>query len=107
MSAARYDFEAKLWLHDGQAAWTFLTVPADVSDDIEARTAHRSIAFGSVRVRVTVGRTEWNTSLFPDKNARAYLLPIKKAVRGAELLDVGDEVAVSLILVADDESIGP
>ncbi len=99
MSAARYDFTAELWLHEGQAAWTFVTLPGDVSDDIEARTADRSIAFGSVRVRVTVGRTEWNTSLFPDNNAQAYLLPVRKEVRRAELLNVGDEVALSLLVL--------
>ncbi len=102
MTRVRYEFEAKLWLHDGQAAWTFLTLPGELSDEIEARTAHRSIAFGSVRVRVTVGRTEWATSLFPDKNAEAYLLPVKKSVRIAERLSVGDAVAVSLIIITDE-----
>lgn len=107
MTGARYDFEAKLWLHDGQAAWTFLTLPGEVSDDIEARVSHRSIAFESVRVQVTVGETEWATSLFPDKNAQAYLLPVKKAVRRAERLNVGDTVVVSVVLANDDDSLDP
>ncbi|MDA3037951.1 MAG: DUF1905 domain-containing protein [Actinomycetota bacterium] len=107
MTGPRYDFEAKLWLHGGQAGWTFLTLPGEVSDDIEARTSHRSTAFGSVRVRVTVGRTEWATSLFPDKRSQAYLLPVKKAVRRAERLNEGDDVAVSLVIVGDDESMDP
>jgi hypothetical protein len=62
-----YDFTAPLWVWDGDAPWHFVTVPEEVSDDIEARTAHRRSGFGSVRVEVTVGATSWATSLFPDK----------------------------------------
>ena len=61
-----FDFEADLWLHEGDAAWHFLTVPAAVSDDIEAQTSGRRRAFGSVRVRATLGATRWTTSVFPD-----------------------------------------
>ena len=73
-----FEFDATLWRHSGQAAWHFVTLPFDVSDDIEARQ-RRHIAFGSVRVEATVGASRWSTSLFPDKSAQAYLLPVKKA----------------------------
>ena len=49
-----------------------------------------------MRVAVTVGATSWRTSLFPDSKTGAYLLPVKKAVRVAERLDVGDEVTAVL-----------
>ena len=94
-----YQFDSALWKHDGDAAWHFLTLPADVSDDIEARTAHASIAFGSVRVRVEIGDTSWATSVFPDTKAGAYVLPVKKAVRVAEGLTEGDVVEVRLDVV--------
>ncbi|HUW02000.1 MAG TPA: DUF1905 domain-containing protein [Acidimicrobiales bacterium] len=94
-----YEFEAELWLWDGDAAWHFLTVPEGVSDDLEARTDGRRRGFGSVRVRVTVGSTTWSTSVFPDSKRQAYVLPVKQAVRTAESIGLGDGVAVSLDLV--------
>lgn len=94
-----YRFRAEVWLHQGDAAWHFLTLPTEVSDDIEARTAHLSRGFGSVRVRVGIGTTTWSTSVFPDTKRGAYILPVKKDVRRAEGIDVGSEVQVTLDLV--------
>lgn len=98
-SPAGYRFRAEVWLHQGEAAWHFLTVPGDVSDDIEARTADQHRGFGSVRVRVTIGGTTWSTSVFPDSKRGAYVLPVKKEVRRAEGIDTGDEVDVTIELV--------
>ena len=93
-----YRFRSELWLHDGNAAWHFVTVPGDISDDIEARTAHQSRGFGSVRVRVVVGATTWSTSVFPDSKKQAYVLPVKQEVRRLEELAAGDAVDVVLHL---------
>lgn len=94
-----YRFDAELWLHDGDAAWCFVTVPADVSDDIEARTAEHPRGFGSVRIKATVGTTTWTTSVFPDRKRAAYVLPVKKEVRKRESLDVGQRLTVTMEVV--------
>lgn len=94
-----YRFRTELWLHQGDAAWHFATVPDDVSDDIEARTSHLSRGFGSVRVRVTIGSSTWTTSVFPDSKRGAYLLPVKKEVRRAEGVGAGDDIEVTLEVV--------
>lgn len=94
-----YEFDAEIWLHQGDGAWHFLTVPGDVSDDIEARTSHLRRGFGSVRVRVRIGATTWSTSIFPDSKRGAYVLPVKKEVRRAEGIDDGTTVVVGLDLV--------
>ncbi len=94
-----YRFRTELWLHQGDAAWHFVTVPGDVSDDIEARTADQRRGFGSVRVQVTVGATTWATSVFPDSTRQAYVLPVKKDVRRAEGIEAGDDIDVALQLV--------
>jgi Domain of unknown function (DUF1905) len=91
-----FTFSARLWEHAGQGAWHFVTLPDDTSDEIADLTAGVSRGFGSVRVRVTVGGTTWQTSLFPDTTAGAYVLPVKKAVRAAEGLAAGDLVEVAL-----------
>ena len=51
---------------------------------------------GSIRVTVTVGRSTWDTSLFPDKATGSFVLPVKKEVRRANQLVAGDAVDVTL-----------
>ena len=95
---ARWEFETELWLYEGDAAWHFITVPAEISDEIEGRTRELRRGFGSVRVHVTVGETTWSTSVFPDSKRGAYLLPVKAEVRRREGLSPGGLVRVGLSL---------
>ena len=81
------------------AAWAFVTVPSDVDEEIRLFSGPPR-GFGSVRVEVTVGATTWRTSVFPDKQ-RGFVLPLKKAVRRAESLDIGDSASLHLELVED------
>ncbi len=100
----RYRFTAPLWLWEaaGEAAWHFVTLPEDLSDEIDAIAAGEPRrGFGSVRVEVTVEPTTWRTSIFPSKEAQSYVLPVKKQVRTRARVEVGDEVAVSLTLLLD------
>ena len=93
-------FTADLWLHEGAAAWHFLTLPADVADEVRELAAPARAGFGSVRVGATVGGTSWQTSVFPDARSGSYLLPVKKSVRVAEQLTAGDRVRVELAVAA-------
>jgi hypothetical protein len=93
-----YEFTAALYEWTGPAAWHFVTVPVAISDEIDARTEGFTNGFGSVRVRVRIGGSEWATSLFPDSKQQAYVLPIKKAVRVAEGIAPGDEARVRIEL---------
>lgn len=94
-----FEFVAPLWLYPGDAGWHFVSVPGEVSDDIDALTAGNRRGFGSVRVTVTVGSTNWQTSIFPDSKSGTYMLPVKKAVRAAEGLSTDGDVTVRLELV--------
>ena len=91
---ATFTFDADLYLHSG-GSWVFLVVPADDSDDISEMVPTRN-GFGSVRVRAQIGETEWMTSVFPDRKRKVYVLPVKRPVRTAEGIVVGDTVEVSL-----------
>ncbi len=95
---AVYVFEAELWLAGASEAWTFLTLPLEVSDDVGA-VAGPPRGFGSVRVEVTIGATTWLTSVFPDAASRCYVLPVKRAVRRAEDVEAGDTARVALSVV--------
>ncbi|WP_404386483.1 DUF1905 domain-containing protein [Knoellia locipacati] len=90
-----FRFTAPLWEWSAQGGWFFVTLPTDAADDI-AEIHRAARGFGSVRVQVVVGRTTWSTSVFPDTKLGSYVLPVKKAVRSAEDLAVGDAVDVAL-----------
>jgi len=93
------EFSADLWLHP-KGSWVFLTVPEDESEDIR-ELAPNFGGFGSVRVRVTIGESEWKTSVFPQSNEGCFVLPVKKPIRSKEEIDVGDTVDVELALIID------
>ena len=92
-------FNARLWLYSGDAPWHFVTLPADVADEVRAVTGPRR-GFGSVRVRASIGNTTWDTSIFPDKESGSYLLPVRQQTRRAEGIAVDDEVSVTIELVS-------
>lgn len=91
-------FDAELYLWKADASWVFITVPADISDAIDDAVAMTG-GFGSVKVNVQIGDTRWDTSLFPSKEEEAYVLPLKKAVRKAEGIDVGDTATITIEVV--------
>ena len=97
-----YEFTAPLWRWQGNAAWHFLTLPFEVTDEIDEITTGTQGGFGSVPVRVTVGRTTWTTSVFPSKDHESFILPVKAVVRRAEALLEGSAVAVRLELAGLD-----
>jgi hypothetical protein len=94
-------FEAELWSWDARRgdSWTFVTLPPAVAEEIRDLSDKPRRGFGSVRVRVTVGRSTWSTSVFPASRDESYVLPIKRPVRTAEGLEVGDTAIVTVELV--------
>ena len=98
----RHVFRAQVWEHapGDPGSWHFLTLPPEVSDDIELEAGPRK-GFGSVRVEASIGSTTWRTSLFPDATAGSFVLPVKKHVRHAERLRAGATCAVTLEVILD------
>jgi hypothetical protein len=94
-------FASELWTWDARRhdSWTFVSLPGEESEEIRELTAGQVRGFGSVRVRVTVGGSVWQTSIFPDSKRGVYALPIKAAVRRAEHLDPGDTLVVAVELM--------
>lgn len=98
---SEYEFVAALWRWTGEAAWHFVTLPHEVTDDIDETNEGSRAGFGSRRVEATVGDTTWRTSVFPDKKSASYLLPIKQSVRSAEHLVEGEPVEIRLRLLVE------
>jgi hypothetical protein len=95
-----FQFVAELWEYGGAGSWVFVSLPADIADEI-AELAPARGGFGSVRVEVRTDTVEWTTSLFPDNAARTYVLPVKKAVRERANIHAGESVEF-VIGVIDD-----
>ena len=94
-----FTFSAELWeWQTTGTAWVFVTLPTNLSDEIDDLVPIPG-GFGSVKVHVRIGATSWSTSLFPDKSSGSFVLPIKRKVRDAERIDVGDTPTVSITLV--------
>ncbi len=93
----RQSFSAKLWASDGPSSWHFVTLPNELADEIKFFKANAP-GFGTVRASITVGNSQWSTSLFPDKASGSYFLPIKAAIRKQEHLHVGDTLCIEIAI---------
>jgi hypothetical protein len=95
------EFAAQLWSWDARRAdtWVFVTLPEDESEDIRHLAEGVQRGFGSLRVRVRIGGTTWQTSIFPGSGGGPYVLPVKRPVRKAESIDVGDTATVTVELL--------
>jgi Domain of unknown function (DUF1905) len=93
-------FDSELWLWDARRAdtWVFVSLPAEASEEIRDLAGGLRRGFGSLRVRATIGASTWRTSIFPGGQT-AYVLPVKRPVRAAEGLDVGDVATVTVELI--------
>lgn len=87
-----YKIKAKVWLYPGMAGWHFVTLPKKQSNEIKELFSGMSGGWGSLPVIVTIGKTSWKTSIFPDKKTEAYLLPLKSEVRKKEKIVNGDTI---------------
>lgn len=88
------DFTGTIIFWRGPAPWFYVPVPAPQSAQIQAISNLVTYGWGVIPVRVRIGSTKFETSLFPKDGL--YLLPLKVSVRKAEHLDLGDEVRVHL-----------
>ena len=92
-----FSFTSDIWLWQAEtAAWHFVALPVEMSEDIKAFTKHLARGFRSVKVEAQIGDTSWKTSIFPSKEREAYILPIKKSVRTAEDIGAASVVTVDL-----------
>lgn len=96
--AETYSVKAKVWLYSGMAAWHFVTIPVKTSKDIKKKFGYVAKGWGSLPVTVKLGRTQWRTSIFPDKKAGAYVLPLKADVRKKENVKAQAVIAFRLML---------
>jgi hypothetical protein len=91
-----FKIKAKVRLYPGMAGWQFVTIPKKQSKNITLTYGAMKQGWGSLPVTVSIGKTKWKTSIFPDKKMGAYLLPLKADVRKKENIKVGNTISITL-----------
>ena len=94
--AKKYSVRSKVFAYPGMDGWYFLTVDKKQSAALKEKYGKGAKGFDSLPVVATIGKTTWQTSIFPDKQSGTYLLPLKAKVRAAEGLTEGDVVSFTL-----------
>ena len=94
----KYKVHSGVWVYPGMAAWRFANVDKKQSEEIKEKYGKGKRGFGSIPVVATLGKTTWETSIFPDKRSGTYLLPLKAKIRIAEGIVDGDEINFSIEL---------
>jgi len=90
------EFAGELWYWRGPSPYHFITVPEEVCVGLRAVSAVVTYGWGMIPVKVRIGRSAFETSLFPKDGG--YVVPIKDAVRGAEKLSLGDIVPLEVAI---------
>lgn len=89
-----YKFKAGVWLWPGVGAWHFINVPEKVSEEIRLKYGK-----GMIKVKSSVKDATWDTSLFPHKKSKGYLLCIKSSVRKKVGIYENDIIGISFSVV--------
>lgn len=93
------EFDGEIFRWDARTDVVMLltALPDEASADIH-EIPRPPRGFGAVRVDVTVGGSQWRTSIFPSSDG-PYVLPLKKPVLKAEGLEEGGPVHVRLVVL--------
>ncbi|USN87586.1 MAG: DUF1905 domain-containing protein [Candidatus Nomurabacteria bacterium] len=92
MSKGVYELKSKILVYPGMSGWRFLVLPKKESVEIKEKFGKQARGWGSLPVSVTVGKTTWETSIFPDRKSGTYILPLKAKIRKAEEIYDDDTV---------------
>lgn len=94
-----YKINVRVWLYPGDyASWHFVTIPKAESANISKLFHEFKKGWGSLPVKVTLGKTIWKTSIFPDRKSGTFILPLKALVRKNEGIEAGDNVQITLVV---------
>ena len=96
MQKTKYTMRTKVWLYPNMAGWHFVSLPKKYSSEISRRFDVLKRGWGSLRIVATIGKTNWKTSIFPDKKSGTYLLPLKADVRKKEKMAAGDTITFTV-----------
>lgn len=86
-----FTIKGKVWRYKGDGPWHFVYVNKELSQKIRDTARNNKKATSFVRIKATIGKTSWQTSLFPTKDG-PYVLCIKAEIRAKEGITDGNIV---------------
>lgn len=94
-----HKISARVWEWEGDSPWHFVTIEKEDADEVKKDWPWPRRGFGSIPVRVKLGKSEWKTSIFPEKGG-TYVLPLKKSIRSAENIIKGNKITFTLDVIS-------
>lgn len=101
MSKGEYKIKSVVIVYPGLGGWRFLPLPKKEGKEIKELFGTYAKKWGSLPVLATIGKTSWETSIFPDKKSGTYLLPLKVQIRKIEKISDSDSVLCILKIRTD------
>jgi hypothetical protein len=92
-----FRFSAKVFRWPGEIGWYFVYLPKDTSENVNK--VAKKYGAGFVKVKVNIGKTSWQTALFPNKIDKTFMISVKKSVREKEGIYEGDIVKVKFEVI--------
>jgi len=89
-----YSFKANVWKHNAPAAWYFLTVPKNTSEEIRTLFQQWEEGWGRLKCSAQIGNTRWQTAIWYDTKHQAYILPLKAEIRRKERIEIDELTSV-------------
>ena len=96
-----FDFKGRVWKNEGRGGWLYVYVEKFISSEIREimknapKDTTKKTGFGFIPLQATIGRSTWDTAIFPNKD-RKYLLAIKQSIARVEHVKETDIVDVRL-----------
>ena len=94
----RYDFEAKIWRHNVQGGWFFVSLPNKTSNEIRENLKWQEEGWGRMKAQAIIKGIEWDTAIWFDKKKDTYLLPLKADIRKKAGLELGQSITISVFV---------
>lgn len=96
LTQLRFQFEGDVWFYTNPNAVFFVSLPAEMSDQILDLVGTSLNPWGTVPVEATIDGFSWASSMFPRKDRNCYDLPLNARVRKRLGLRAGDIVSVTI-----------
>ena len=94
----KFEFTAIVWQYSSPGGWYFITVPDKISKEIRKYFQREEQGWGRLKATASIGSSEWQTAIWFDTKADAYLLPLKADIRRKEKLEAKKKVKITLYI---------
>lgn len=91
-----YAFDGQVWHELNPNAVYFVSLPAEISEEILDLIGIDLNPWGTVPCAATIGDFTWETSMFPRRERGCYDMPLNARVRKRLTLEDGQVVSVKI-----------